>query len=61
MDYPPGWTCELILLRLERYLVATLPLDEALAVAEHIEACCGCAQRLVLMVPQRDGLAQRGR
>lgn len=60
MEYPKGWTCEVILLRLERYLVATLPLGEALAVAEHIEACAICAQRLVLLGPQRESV-QRGR
>jgi len=45
-SYPPGWTCELIALRLERYLVSTLPRGEMIAVAEHIEACMWCAQRL---------------
>jgi anti-sigma factor RsiW len=35
-------------LQLELYLLGTLPLSEALAVAEHLEACDGCPQRLVL-------------
>jgi hypothetical protein len=48
LDYPPGWTCERTLLRLEYYLLLRLPLVESLAVAEHLEACDGCAQRLVL-------------
>jgi hypothetical protein len=48
-NYPAGWTCELITVRLERYLVHTLPRGEALAVAEHIEACVWCAQRVALI------------
>ena len=48
LDYPPGWTCERTVLRFEYYLLSTLPLSEALAVAEHLEACDGCPQRLVL-------------
>ena len=48
VDYPSGWTCERTALRLEPYLLGTLLLSEALAVAEHLEACDGCSQRLVL-------------
>jgi anti-sigma factor RsiW len=48
VDHPPGWTCERTVLQLEYYLSSTLPLAEALAVAEHVEACTGCAERLVL-------------
>jgi hypothetical protein len=48
MDYPPGWTCQRTTLELEHYLLSTLLLRESLAVAEHLEACDGCAQRLVL-------------
>ena len=48
MDYPPGWTCERTKLQLERYLKCTITLDESLAVAEHLEACIGCAERLLL-------------
>jgi putative zinc finger protein len=48
LDYPPGWTCERTVLRFEPYLLGTLVLEEALAVAEHLEACDGCPQRLVL-------------
>jgi anti-sigma factor RsiW len=58
MEYPAGWTCELVVLRLEWYLVDTLPRAEALAVAEHLEACLECAQRLML-VPAPGG--SRGR
>jgi hypothetical protein len=47
LEYPPGWTCERTALRFEHYLLSTLPLGNALAVAEHLEACDGCAQRLV--------------
>jgi anti-sigma factor RsiW len=46
--YPSGWTCERTELKFEYYLLSTLPLSEALAVAEHLEACDGCVQRLVL-------------
>jgi hypothetical protein len=48
LDYPPGWTCERTELRFESYILRTIPLEEALAAAEHLEACEGCAQRLVL-------------
>jgi hypothetical protein len=48
VDHPPGWTCERTVLHFEHYLLNTLLLREALAVAEHLEACDGCAQRLVL-------------
>jgi anti-sigma factor RsiW len=58
-EHPPGWTCELVALRIERYLLSALPLGEALAVAEHIEACVWCAQRVVLMRQTR-GAAWRG-
>lgn len=49
MEYPVGWTCELVALRFEWYLVDTLPRGEALAVAEHLEACSECAQRLTMV------------
>jgi anti-sigma factor RsiW len=48
VDYPAGWTCDRIELRFETYLLGTLLLEEALAVAEHLEACDRCPQRLVL-------------
>jgi hypothetical protein len=51
MEYPPGWTCELVILRLEYYLLNTVPRVEALAIAEHVEACEPCAHRLVLLRP----------
>jgi hypothetical protein len=59
-EYPPGWTCELIVLRLERYLLATLPLGDALAVAEHIEACVICAQRVMLLERARGPAGRHG-
>jgi len=49
MDYPTGWTCERTVLQLEHYLRSTVSLDDSLAVAEHLEACPGCVQRLVLV------------
>lgn len=49
MEHPPGWTCEKTVVQLEYYLVSRLELADALAVAEHLEACLGCAQQLVLL------------
>jgi hypothetical protein len=49
MEYPPGWTCEVVVVRIERYVMRTLPRQEALAVAEHIEACAACAQLVALL------------
>ena len=48
VEYPSGWTCELIIVKLELYLRDTLSREESLAMAEHLEACAWCAQRLVL-------------
>jgi hypothetical protein len=56
--YPRDWTCERTVLRFEYYLLDTMPLQEALAVADHLEACEGCAQRLVLY---RMTITQAGR
>ena len=47
LDYPPGWTCERTARELKRYLLETLVLREALALAEHLEACEGCTELLV--------------
>lgn len=60
-EYPSGWTCVITIARFEGYLLATLPLDESLAVAEHIEACVYCAERLVLVELRRGSPVQRGR
>jgi len=46
MEYPSGWTCEVVGLRLEFYLAGTLPYADMLAVAEHLEACAVCLHRL---------------
>jgi hypothetical protein len=48
-NYPPGLTCELAESRLEQYLASALAWGEALAIAEHLEACATCPQRLVLL------------
>jgi hypothetical protein len=48
LDYPPGWTCQRTADRFEPYLLSTLLLQEAIAVAEHLEACDRCSHRLVL-------------
>jgi anti-sigma factor RsiW len=58
MEYPPTWTCQVTLLRLDRYLLGTLFRSELLAIAEHLEACMSCAQTLALRLAPRDG---RGR
>ena len=58
VNYPSGWTCERTVLKYESYLLGTLPRLESLAVAEHLEACDGCSQRLVLY---RLTLAERSR
>jgi hypothetical protein len=47
-EHPAGWTCERTGVRLERYVRNELPRLELLAIAEHIEACVWCAQRLAL-------------
>jgi hypothetical protein len=60
-EFPSGWTCKATTLCFERYLLATLPLSESLAVAEHIEACVHCAERLVLVELRRGGAVRRGR
>ena len=46
--YPREWTCERTARQFESYLLGTLVLQDSLAVAEHIEACPGCAHRLVI-------------
>lgn len=38
----------MIVARLARYLDNTLPRMESLAVAEHVEACVSCAERVAL-------------
>ena len=50
-EYPAGWTCELVLVRIARYRASTLSLAESLAMAEHLEACFECTQQLVLISP----------
>jgi hypothetical protein len=46
--YPKDWTCDRTARQLESYLLGTLVLQDSLAVAEHLEACPVCAQRLVI-------------
>jgi hypothetical protein len=48
MEYPANWSCERTALQLEQYLRSAIMLSESLAIAEHLEACPDCAQRLVL-------------
>ena len=55
MEYPPGYTCVLVLSRLELYLRRTLSRADALMIAEHLEACLPCAQRLALLAPPAEG------
>ena len=49
VEYPSSWTCEVTVVRLERYVVESLPRREMLAVGEHLEACVECAQALALL------------
>ena len=49
MEYPSTFTCEATRRRLERYVANLLARDEALAVAEHLEACPSCAPRVLLI------------
>lgn len=46
--YPVDWSCERTRLQLERYLLGALARADALAVAEHLEGCRECAERVVL-------------
>ena len=55
MEYPPGCTCVVVLLRLELYLRRTLSRVEALMIAEHLEACAPCAQCLAVLAPMAEG------
>jgi hypothetical protein len=48
-NYPQGVTCEVVKIRLERYLDRTLAWSESLEVAEHVEACSPCGERLALL------------
>jgi hypothetical protein len=59
-EFPSGCTCEFTLLRIDRYLMTTLPWGESLVLAEHIEACVPCAQRLMLFGAPRERPAHRG-
>jgi anti-sigma factor RsiW len=49
VDYPAGLTCEIVVVRFERYLTGDLPRHDALAIAAHLEACVLCAQLLALL------------
>ena len=55
MEYPPGWTCEVARSRLELYVRRAVTRVDALAIAEHLEACLPCAQRLALLAPPAGG------
>ena len=52
MEYPPDCTCEIVVLRLEAYVRYTLAHGDALAIAEHLEACVSCAQLLAVKLEQ---------
>ncbi|HEX6814167.1 MAG TPA: hypothetical protein VF102_00730 [Gemmatimonadaceae bacterium] len=41
--------------RIERYVMRTLPRPDALAVAEHTEACARCAQLVALLRTKAGG------
>jgi len=46
-NYPLGWECTAVSLRLERYLSGDLPRAELLAVAAHLEVCELCLERVM--------------
>ncbi len=48
-EYPAEWTCTRTMQQFESYLLNTLRLAESLSVAEHLEACEACAQRIVIV------------
>ena len=50
MEYPRQWTCQVIELRIEAYLLRTLPRRDALAFAAHLEACPRCSEWVMLFV-----------
>ncbi|HEX2251133.1 MAG TPA: zf-HC2 domain-containing protein [Gemmatimonadales bacterium] len=58
MIHPSDWTCDRAARQFESYLLGTLVLQESLALAEHLEACPGCAQRLLMY---RTTIVQSGR
>jgi hypothetical protein len=55
MEYPPGCTCALVAARLGGYLRRTLSRLDALVLAEHLEACPPCAQRLDTLLRLTEG------
>jgi hypothetical protein len=48
VEYPPGWTCQKTVVQFALYFEDRLVRSDALSVAEHLEACPGCAHQLVL-------------
>lgn len=60
-EYPAGYTCEITVLRLDHYVVGSLPRADALAVAEHLEACAWCFERFVLIRLDGEGRDQDAR
>jgi hypothetical protein len=52
MEYPRHCTCEVVVLRLESYVRYTLAHGDALAIAEHLEACESCTQLLAIRLEQ---------
>jgi anti-sigma factor ChrR (cupin superfamily) len=59
-EHPPGWTCEVVVVRLERYRLGTLPWGESLAIAEHLEACVLCYERCMGVEPTGAGPGRGG-
>ncbi len=47
--YPRDVDCNVVLPRLDRYLAHMLRWDEALQVADHLEACVECSEQLVML------------
>jgi anti-sigma factor RsiW len=59
-EYPAGYTCEVTASRLDRYVAGSLQRADALAVAEHLEACAWCAERLALLYADGGNDESRG-
>jgi hypothetical protein len=47
VEYPPGWNCKRAAEQFTHYLLGVLLLRDALAVADHLEACNECLEMLV--------------
>jgi hypothetical protein len=49
MNHPDGWNCDAVGGQLDRYLLHDMRLVERLAIAEHLEACALCSERVMFL------------